>query len=38
MAHKNQVASAPRKNHPAKAARVPRKLYETELYGSRPSW
>src|SRR5580693_8150578 len=32
MAHKNQVASAPRKNHPAKAARVPRKLYETELY------
>ena len=35
MAHKNQVASAPRKNHPAKAAkaaRVPRQLYETELY------
>src|ERR1700685_938195 len=32
MARKNQVASAPRKNHPAKAARVPRKQYETELY------
>ena len=32
MAHKNQVASAPRKNHPAKKARMPRQLYETELY------
>ena len=38
MAHKNQVASAPRKNHSAKAAkaakaaRVPRQLYETELF------
>ena len=36
MARKDHaVASAPRKNHPAKAAkaaRVPRQLYETELY------
>ena len=32
MAHKNQVASAPSKKHPAKAARVPRKEYEAELY------
>src|ERR1700735_5375385 len=32
MAHKNKVPSAPSKKHPAKAARVPRKEYEAELY------